>query len=327
MYKRTLIIFSASLLACGFMTGCARNQGVPIEVVDETYIHHYGVEVPKQDWASRGQNGKVVATLTNGVTVTKTYAGGVLNGETTYTFPHVSALDKSETYANNILIKEVNYYSSGSPRQEIDYPKEGGKRLITWYESGAPKSIENYNIEGVMTSGEYHDIKHQMDSWVDSGEGMRVVRDAYGQLISRDTIQNGIMASRTTYHPNGAPHEITPYSKGVVDGVRKSFLPAGEPNTIEEWMDGKQQGITVLFRNGEKYAEVPYSNGNKDGIERHYRDGTVVVEEIYWRDGKLHGPSTIFVGDTNRTQWYYFGEPVTKGNFDIRIRSLPNSAG
>ncbi|MBA3958591.1 MAG: toxin-antitoxin system YwqK family antitoxin [Parachlamydiaceae bacterium] len=318
---RSLITFGLLSACCLGLTSCAQQMGSNVVVVDETYVHRYGVEVPRQDWRERGQNGKVISTLANGVTVTKNYSAGVLEGDTCYTFPHNQSIERVETYQNNQRVKETSFYHAGAPRREIAYQPNGCKRIVKWYENGAPQSIEEYDVNGFLTQCEYHDFDHQSDSWVHNGEGMRVERDEYGQLVCRDTIQGGAMISRATYHPNGSPREITPYHDGNVEGLLKSYYPAGEPNTLEEWVGGKQQGVTTVYRNGEKYAEVPYVRGAKQGVERHYRDGTTVTEEISWKEGKLHGPYTKYVGDTVMTDWYYQGEPVTRGNFEILIRS------
>lgn len=304
-------------------TSCAQQDGSQEIVVETTFVHTYGVEVPPQDWNERGKNGQVISTLSNGVQVSNSYSGGILEGETSYTFPYRTNIQKIDTYANNAVTRSVEFYPSGAPRQETTYLADGQRQVRSWYENGAPQNIETYDSNGLLTKGESFDLQHHRESWVDGNEGMRVVRDEYGQLVSRDTIQNGVMTYRTTYHANGAPKSISPYSNsGMVHGVLKTYLPDGEPDTVEEWVDGKQQGITIVFRNGEKYAEISYVNGVKNGLERHFLDGDLVVEEITWKDNLKHGPAMSYVGETMVSEWFYQGKPVTKGNYEILIRSL-----
>lgn len=323
---RFFIAFSLVSSAClAFMACTPTYYEQPVSVVDESFIHTYGVEVPRRDWTSRGQNGQVITSLNNGVVVTKNFSNGILEGETNYTFPYANSIERREFYKDNVLVKEISFYLSGVPRQEVRYEPNNARTVITWYENGAPNGIEHYN-ENRLVQGEYHDISHRQDSWVHEGEGMRVVRDSYGQIVSRDTIQKGLMVSKTTYHPNGAPKEIIPYHEGVIEGTKKSFLPAGEPNTIEQWVNGKQNGLTLYFRDGEKYAEIAYVDGHKNGVERHFREGNVVVKEVSWKDGRLHGPSTAYIANTAATDWFYYGKPVSKGNFEILIRSLQETA-
>jgi len=139
----------------------------------------------------------------------------------------------------------------------------------------------------------------------------------YGQLISTDTIENGQMVLRQTYHPNGSPREMIPYQNGLVDGVKRTYLPAGEPDTFEQWVNGQQDGVTVVFQHGEKFAEVPYVNGEKHGVECRLKDGKTKVQEITWNNGQMSGPSTTYVGDNVKTDWYFKGKPVSKADYEF----------
>lgn len=308
-----------SLLAtlCCCTTACNRTQPDPnYEVIEETYIHKYGVCVPHDDWEARGEHGQVISTYKNGVTTTKSYTGGVLEGNTSYTHPHSDIVEKVETYSNGKVVKEEVFSQSGVPVQETLFQEHGKKSITFWYENGSPRSVEDYDSAGLLDSGKYYDAHHQLDGVVANGEGMRYMRDIYGQLVAKDMIQKGEMTSRTTYHPNGAPNAVTPYRNGMITGERRTYHPAGEPNTIEEWVGGKQEGMTTQFQNGEKYAEVPYIAGTKVGVERRYRNGTDVVKEIAWKNDQQHGPTTTHIGDTKQVQWYYKDKPISKGNFD-----------
>ena len=95
--KKFLFLAVITLAAC--FTSCQRRCCDKQDVVMETYVHKYGVEVPADDWASRGENGQVITSLGNSVKVVKPYTNGALDGETTYTFPHSDTIEKVETYA------------------------------------------------------------------------------------------------------------------------------------------------------------------------------------------------------------------------------------
>jgi antitoxin component YwqK of YwqJK toxin-antitoxin module len=317
---RSLKLIGLSAAAASLIVGCV-NQSNDFYVVEETYLHKYGVELPPDDWMARGQNGQVVCMLANGVTVTKTYVNGMLHGDTIYTFPHSSVPEKKVSYANNRLIKETLFYRSGTPKEQVSFLPEESKEIVKWYENGVPESVERMEKDRLV-EGEYYNMQHEDEGFVEAGEGSRVCHDSFGQILYCDTIEEGNVVLRTTYYPNGSPKEKISYVHGEIHGLYKRFHPAGEPDSIEEWQAGKQQGMTVVFQNGEKFAEVPYQNGLKSGVERRFRDGTQIAEEITWRDGVKHGPSISYIGKTPTTQWYYQGKPVTKGNFDILIRSL-----
>lgn len=301
------------------MTGCQnRRQAIFTDVITETYIHKYGVEVPPNDWNQRGKDGQIVMAKKDGVTVTQTYDSGILHGPTSSTFPHSSSVEKVETYVQGNITKEVKHYRSGPPMQETQFKTEGEKHITTWYENGTPKSVEEHDDEGLLVKGEYYNTSHQIEAQVDNKNGIRIIRNQYGLVVSKDTIQDGVMSVRTTFHYNGNPKEIAPYKNGIVDGMRRTFLPDGEPNTQEQWENGRPNGTTIVFQNGEKAAEIPYVNGKKNGIEHHFRDGHIIVEEIAWQNDLQDGPKTTYVGEIASTEWYFEGQPVSKANFDLR---------
>ena len=309
-----LITALSSLVSCN----ARREYG---DVVEERYVHLYGAEVPPEKWAASGEHGQVVSTLRNGVTITKNYNAGVLDGQTTYTFPHSEFVEKTEHYSRGVLVQETIHHLSGAPREEIVYSDNNTKVITTWYENGSPQYKEGY--EGnLLVYGEYYNPQHQVDSRVQNREGSRIVRDQYGIVISTDVIKDGQMVVRTTYYPNGSPKTITPYVDGIVEGQRKTYLPAGEPCTVEAWSGGLQDGLTFVYQNGEKHAEVPYARGSREGIERRFRNGSDVIEEIYWLDDKRHGPDTSYIGTVSKTDWFFQDRPVSQAQFDLNHRKL-----
>lgn len=314
--KQYKILIPLALVAV--LSSCNRQVPYRGPVVEQTYVHKYGVEVPPDQWQKSGESGRIVSTLKNGVVVTNSYSGGVLDGETTYTFPHNDNIQKVETYSDGRLIKEVINTMSGTPMKEIVYQDHGVRNVTIWYEDGMPQTKETY-VKGRLMAGQYMDHNQQVESCVENGQGNRINRDAYGMLESNDTIVDGDMVQRTTYHPNGHPKEMIPYMNGIVHGERKSYLPAGEPNTIEMWEAGSQHGMTIVFSGGEKIAEVPYVNGKKHGLERRYRNGKTVVEEVTWMDDTRQGPTYTYVGENKKTDWYHNGRRVTKGAYDLNM--------
>src|SRR5690606_18588493 len=105
-----------------------------------------------------------------------------------------------------------------------------------------------------------------------------------------DKLEEGILVERTLYYPNGTPKEHVTYNNSIIDGLKKTYLPDGEPATVEEWDNGYQHGLTIIYQHGEKFAEIPYNRGRKDGIERRYRDGKDLFQEVTWVEG-LEGPT------------------------------------
>lgn len=309
-----LAAVSIVVTACGSRT----KSEDTVDVIDEKYVHRYGMAVPSDFWASSGEHGLVVSTLADGVVVTKSYASGVLEGDTTYSYPHSSQIQKRQTYQSGALTQETEYFFDGTPRWQNAYncPEYGSTTMCTWYLSGTPKSVELYQGNNLVT-GDYFTTLNQRDAFVEGMQGSRLNRDDYGQLQSTDKIENGQMVLRQTFHPNGSPKETIPYCNGLIDGTKRTYHPAGEPDTIEQWSVGQQEGATVVFQHGERYAEIPYYNGEKHGVECRYRDGSDKVQEISWHSGQLTGPSTTYVGDNVKTDWYYKGKPVSKTDYEF----------
>ena len=311
------IPFFMALIAITILTNSC-GPTLPKGVLKESYIHKYGVAMSKKDWESRGSHGKVVSTLDNGALVTRSFEGGVLQGKVTTTFPHSLTIEKTESYEDGKLISQVQHYTSGIPMLEESLENQG-KRVTTWYEDGTPQSFEEYE-DNRLTSGEYFTYQNEMESRVQQEEGMRIRRDAYGTLLSKDLIQNGEMILRSTFHENGDPKATTEYSAGVPNGLRKTFWIGGQPNTLEEWLEGKQHGLTTIYQNGQQWATVPYVDGKRDGTEKRFREGDLLVEEIEWSNGEKHGSYRTYIGDTVSTKWFFQGKSVSKFAFDESAR-------
>ncbi len=295
-------------------TGC-RQSNQYNDVVKETYIHKYGVPVAKADWDEQGKEGKIIKLKKNGVTLTQSFAKGLLNGETTHSFPNTSTIHRVETFEYGKLTSKRENYLSGVPMHEEIYEEGNLAKLTRWYEDGTPASTESYQGNYLM-NGEYRTPLNVAEEHVKDGHGTRIARSNDGDLLFKDTIQNGEMVERITYFSNGDPTTINPYKNGQIHGMRLTYLQGGLPNTSEQWNRGKQEGRTIFYKNGEKYAEVPYVNGKKNGIEVRYRNGTLLVEELTWKENVQHGERKIYIDGETKTEWYHLGEMVSRTTFE-----------
>ena len=287
--KKFPLIGSILLLA----TACQSSRSMsepPRAVVSETYVHKYGFEVDPQEWQSRQSHGQKVTTLNNGVTVTESYNFGQLQGETTYSFPYSTSIERSQLFDKGNLSADETRYMGNIPKKRTEFLDADKKTVKQWYENGSPHSIETFDRDKLVT-GEYFTFSHQPDSSVTEGSGTRTNRDPYGQLTSRETIDAGEMIERISYWPNGTPKEILPFKNNIVHGLRRTYYVGGEPDRVEQWENGVQNGISIIYQNGEKYAEVPYTNGTKNGLEKRFLNGDQLFEEISWVDGREKGPA------------------------------------
>lgn len=319
MKKATFILLA---LSAGITTSCTKNTNRrPCNIVEERFVHKYGVEVEQKDWQARGKNGQVITKLDDGIVLTQTYRDGQLHGVTTYTHPHSETIEIVETYVNGHLSNRVTNNDMGRPVEEVEYTPDGFEIVTTWFEGGIPQSREMYKNHQLVEA-EYFTPTHQLESRIDNGEGTRLVRNAYGDLISKDLYENGHVVMKSTFHPNGAVQAMTPYVNNKPHGERRTFHPAGEPNKIEQWVGGKQHGTTVTFKNGEKRSEIPYVKGKKHGIEKRFRGGHTVVQELSWKDGKKHGPAITYIdGEESKTVWFHKGKSVTESSYNQKNKT------
>lgn len=301
---------------CVTITACQQRCCDPQEVLCETYVHRYGVEVPPEEWSEQGSSGRVVSTRKDGVTVTKTFNSGVLDGEMTYTFPLRSQTERCEQYDNGRLVKRQSFYVSGLPCEEIDYSQAPAITTKCYYDQGSQRAVET-TTNGRITQAKYYNLAGNVETGVEEGCGKRTNRDSFGQVASVDTIKDGAMVLRTTYHPNGIPQAQMNYQDNVIHGTVKTFKPAGDPNSIELWNRGMQEGITTLYEDGEKCAEVPFVRGCRCGVEKRFCDaGERVVEEITWVDNVRHGPAYRYLNGKVVEEWYFHGQKTTRDGFE-----------
>ncbi len=312
MKKLVLVIFAALTM---LTTGC-RNSAERGEIVKETFIHKYGVPVARSDWVLNGKDGQVIQLHKDGITTSRSYEKGILNGQTSYTFPNSSTIQKVETYIGGQIIAKTENFPSGLPMFEEKYEGDQLSQLTRWYEDGTLSAVENYNDSGYIDSGEYRTLLNVIESRVQSGNGTRINRNNEAELLSKDTIQNGQLVERVTFFANGDPSIGIPYENELIHGNCLTFQIGGLPKTVEQWVHGQQEGTTIVYQNGEKMAEVTYVQSEKHGPEYRFRDGTQMVDEITWTHGVQHGQRKIFTDEAERTEWYHQGELVSRTTFE-----------
>lgn len=304
--------------ALGYALGYAQGyaQGPAQDSVQVDYMHRYGMSISREKWLEEGQNGQVITTAKNGVRISQTYYYGVLDGESTWSFPFSSVIEKQKQYSRGQLLKDTVYYPSGITKQELTLdPAEHTSTLKQWYENGQLRSEEKMSGQ-LLVHATYYDPQGKALSNVSDGQGQRTFKDPFGTLVFTEQFHSGQVELRTSFYPDGSPKEIDPYVNGLVEGQRKTYFPGGEPKTIETWNKGKQEGLTIVFRDGEKYQEIPYIKGYKNGIGHIFKDGAIVVQDLTWKNDQLHGKCTTYIENRPLVEWYFKGRRVTKGYYD-----------
>lgn len=306
---------SLFLVASTIITSC-QNSSSADQVVSQTFVHKYGFETTEEDWAAREQDGQVVTVLKNGVKVTSSYENGKLHGPTTHTFPNSSIVEKQLVYDQGVLLKESVNDLAGMPVREEVYEFDHRNIITLWDEKGVPLSIEEYDSE-LLVEGKYFTAEHELEASVEAGNGRRVKRDRTGLLISSDEIAEGIIQSRTTFHPNGAKHTVSNYHDYQLHGEQLKFTASGKPLMELHWNHGILDGEKVIYRNGSKVAVIPYVMGEKHGLEFHFDDLGNLTAEIEWQSDKKHGSTKLHTEEFTDTEWFYKGKSVNAEKFQI----------
>ena len=308
---------SAVTLALLGLCGCHQtNKSQKNDVVSVRHIHKYGYDVSRDEWNANRYPGQIVTTLKNGVCITSSYEEGLLHGPTSFTYPHTQTLESLQIYERGNLIKKTSFDIRGIPQKEEVFLTPVHVKTKTWFSSGTPMNIEE-TLDGDLLEGDYFSLQNELDSKVEHGIGTKTLRSLDGLLLAKETIQDGKVAAKETYHPNGVPHVIiSGLHQDAIHGEKKEFSASGSPLSIESYDEGQLHGLCTYYQNGYKYQETLYNHGEKEGVERFYLDGESLIEETEYHEGYKHGPSIFYTDGFSKTEWYYSDELVSRAKFD-----------
>ncbi|MFA6118478.1 MAG: toxin-antitoxin system YwqK family antitoxin [Parachlamydiales bacterium] len=283
-------------------------------VVAEKFVHKYGFDMTKDEWQSR-KDGTSIAQLTNGVTVTNSFANGILHGATTYTYPNSSIMEKVYIYENGTLTKEILHDINGIPfKESVNEPNN--KKIITlWDNFGVPISVEQYEND-LLVDGKYYKPNNELEASIENNSGFRTKRDRNGELQYKDQVENGKLLTRTTFHSNGQIKSTMSFQDYKLHGDQINYSPDGQILMTMTWKKGNLDGMHTIYKNGNKIAEIPYFNGLKHGIERHYSDNGKLSSETHWDQDKKHGSERIYTDNDTEIKWFFKGKTVSSKKFE-----------
>lgn len=305
----------ASLVLLGFCGCDSTKKSKKSDVVSQRYIHKYGYDVSKEEWGENHYPGQIVTTLKNGVTIVSAYEDGVLHGPTSYSHPYSQTLESLQIYDKGHLVKRTSFDIKGVPHKEEVFLSPSHVKVKLWYQTGTPMCIEE-RVDDVLIQGDYFTLQNEPESRVEDRMGTKTIRSPEGTLLAKETIENGVMVARETFHPNSIPHTFMTFYNNLLHGEKRVFGTTGEPVLVESYECGELQGPATYYQNGHKYQETAYRHDKKHGIERQYIDGETLVEETEYHEGLKHGPSIFYSDGFAKTEWYYNNEFVSKAKFD-----------
>jgi antitoxin component YwqK of YwqJK toxin-antitoxin module len=312
---RLAILSGISLI--GLTVGCTNKCGCDQDPLSRKYAHQYGQPLSEVDWVARGSSGSITTRLASGAVRVERYDQGQLHGDQTETFPFQESIAMRQVYERGAKVKEISYSPAGIPLQQQEW--RGDQRSVTlWYADGSPLAVETYE-QGRLISGDYYSKSGEPEAQVVEGKGLRLHRDALGKLLAKEEILAGEVTLRTELFDDGAPRRVTPFFKSAIHGAVATYLPDGQPATVDHYHLGLRHGSTLSYMNGDVVREIPYVYGKKEGVEKHFAEGKTVVKTVSWSKDLQHGPAETILPEAHKIEYWYRGQLVPKFTYERQM--------
>jgi antitoxin component YwqK of YwqJK toxin-antitoxin module len=309
MIKSLCILTGATLL----LSSCGNKKND--DVVATRIVHKLGYNIDPDLWPKKHDPAKVHTTFRNGKTIISSYEDKLLHGDTTTSFEHSQTVQIREHYKRGQLEKRTYYSISGAPEEETYFKSPTHTVVKRWYSSGSPKSTEEF-VETKLIHGQYFSINNELASHITNGTGEKTLSNHFGDVIEKQVFVNYEITYTETYHQDGTPHVVSSFKDGKLHGEKKTFSPAGDPISVENYLYGLKHGVCSYYQNGYVYQMTTYVEGRKHGVEQLFIDGVTLAEETLYNFGLKHGPSVVYYDNSANTQWYFQNEKVSKEKFD-----------
>jgi antitoxin component YwqK of YwqJK toxin-antitoxin module len=162
--------------------------------------------------------------------------------------------------------KWKTFFPSGNIAQETDWFKGLQNGLQKYYfESGQIEEESTFKNDKMDGYAKFFYLNGNL-----KGEG--IYRDGNrGDVSEKGIPRNGREGKWLIYYKNGKIEQESFWSKGLLNGMYKSFNDSG-----------------ILIE------AVNYKNGKEDGIRKEYFDSGKLKEETTFKNGKKHGPAKSY---------------------------------
>lgn len=182
------------------------------------------------------------------------------------------------------------YFNDGKVETEKSYRmgKEDGKHL-------------SYDFDGTLRMDHNYKDGRQVGKQYTFFKG---TRELYETVYYNEAgLKEGEYSSMFTF---GAPYELGSYKNGQKNGRWTKFAESGDTLLIETYLNGKEDGLRVLFSTGTGTREKEYcmKNDRKDGLYREYNpsNGELKYEATY-KLGRLHGKERRLIVSNRFDYW------------------------
>lgn len=248
-----------------------------------------------------------------------TYVDGEISGEKKKYFDTGQLMEEGQ-FAKNLQTGEwKSYYSNGNLETIVHYNEKGDYHGVyeTYHFNGKLNSRFNYNngkfISCIYYNAEGDQIKevkannksYQLETYFLNGnlKSMGVYQDKdkkegewnfynyYGQLISKETFENGLITGIDyEYYPDKSLKSTVNYSEGNINGAYKTYYNNGTLQSESFYKDDERERFMYsYFPDGTISDKSYYRHGKIEGFQYDYSvEGGLFTKDYFEKDDHVY---------------------------------------
>ena len=178
------------------------------------------------------------------------------------------------TYRNGLPTGHgLEYFASGSLREDTDYGNAGRDRKITRYQDGAGLLVQaEEQFKNNRPAGTWREF-------YPDGKTLRKV-ETYGPI-------GRLVGERLTYFENGQVQSRQPYLSGFMAGIGQEFFASGKLRKETTYVRSVLLGpFRELREDGTLAVSGQYRNSRQSGVWTYYNeDGKTAARTVTYRNG------------------------------------------
>ncbi len=142
-------------------------------------------------------------------------------------------------------------------------------------------------------------------------DGVERQFDVPGAFVTSETpwVKGKIQGIRRSFHPTGKLANETPYENGLVQGISRTYDVEGQVIRVTPFVKGAREGDAIDYWPGKASAverSVPYHKGKVDGVAKaFYLNGTPKWERPF-KDNRQHGVEKQYAADGTLEKTIYW---------------------
>lgn len=149
-------------------------------------------------------------------------------------------------------------------------------------------------------------------------DGVEKQFDVAGGFVTSETpwVKGVIDGVKRTYHPNGKPANETTYAKGEATGISRSYTADGQVSRTVIFVNGERDGDAIDYWTDKPDAVeriVPYRKGKVEGVAKAFYLSGKLKWERPFKDNRQHGIEKQYSidGAVDKTLYWLNGSQVT----------------